>query len=773
MTIKSSSLEKTRAQITLCDHSNIRSQNIASIASYKDNFCPSKNIVPQRTSNRLLWIPGIVFGLFSICGHSTVKPNRIADESETNINFIGERLDISDPEDGEGETKATTGNADGDIGIDEVNDEFNITVHKSSFDISEFNMNNFLNKNAHRGKILVFLLADSHGFAQSYAPVVAHLREALDVVNNRCPVALVISGDLQSKYTSVPLVLNGRKSSGEQVELSSPDTRDWLKELKTLFNGNVFVAFGNHDLHSLQDDEDVTAGVSSYLNNCNDDNINILFNLKHGLQEKFQRGNIHHGCILGNTLFFPYSMNFPTHRDPQVNNIFKRDYSTALFNFDIDRERKGYPDQLLRDFGKVYSSGRLSCRGLSYTPRLTLSSHAATVRSIQNEYTPWEVNGSPNRAALDTAYLLKLSLEDLARKNPTGTLNVVFAAHEHRTKVLVFVERMTELFSIVRVSPDIIKRLRFGLACGHYHHLYAVKKNAYMTAEDNKRYGIPYTAVAPSIYNKYICGFALDHAGSDTVEVFSKDDDLAKFTATQEDTTNPEYLPKLFESVFMTAKVALRRHYSFSEELELWDCANLKGIADHLKIGGSLKNATLAINDFANKNLFDLLSGFLLYPSTFDPMNRSYFDTLRQYKYEDGTKCRFDYCAQFPVFFWFTVFSELCRAIDHFPDEFREYRQNLAYLIRRCLDVAKIVTCEGSNKYRSALVRSIHCMQSDAGSTPPKALAPLWESVARAKECVQKANGKPVVCANMSEWDRLILKDCAKIYENQQNVAKK
>ncbi|MDR1597562.1 MAG: hypothetical protein LBR89_01340 [Holosporales bacterium] len=779
MTIKSSSLEKKRAQITLCDHSNIRYQNIASIASYKDkdkdkdNFCPSKNIVPQRTSSRLLWMPGIVFGLFSICGHSTVKPNRIADESETNIKFSGEFLDL--PPD------KIMKNCD-DIKICRVDNPshnkpnlFGKREYKR-----ELNMSTFIEKNALPGKILVFVLADSRGYEQSYEPVLDLLDFAVSAVKNKCPVALVISGNLQGI---------GRPSL---VPFSSTATKDWLRKLRDMFHGNVFVSFGDLDIVSNYFSTGECAPNEyfySFLNNCHKDNINILFNLKQGLQNKFRRDNIHHGCILGNTLFFPYSMKLYTY---QVNSIFERDYSTALLNFDLSI-RKKWPDQLLRDFGKAYKSKysyrpprrTLYCSGLSYLSRIKLSDskdETPVVSSIQNEYTPWEVNGSPNRAALDTAYLLKLFLEDLARKNPTGTLNVVFAAHDHHIKVLVFLEGVTELLPSVRVSPEILKRLCFGLACGgNGDNLSAVKEYAYMTASDGTRCAIPCKTVAQSMYNDYICGFALDHTGSGDAELLSKDDELAKFTREQEDTTKPEYLPKLLKSVSMTAKVALRKHTNkldYDSDLleprhEHWDCESLERIARHLKEGKSFKEATQDVDSGANKKLFDLVNTFFSAPSKFNPRDVSCFDILRQHnysKYGDLPGCSFEYCAKYPVFFWFIVFSELCKAIDHSPDAFREYRQNLACFIRSCIDEANVLL-GGSDKYIPALVRSIHCMQSDAGCPPPEALAPLWRLVAWAKERVQKTNGEPVVDKNISELERIVLKCCTKIYKKQQELA--
>jgi hypothetical protein len=178
--------------------------------------------------------------------------------------------------------------------------------------------------------------------------------------------------------------------------------------------------------------------------------------------------------IVGNTLFFPYCLNF----DNQLGygcDVFTPRGFEYIKDFDQDSE--------CRD-------GRID--------NLTLS------RKFDDGKGPKLPKGAPNPLAYETAMKFKIYVEALAQANPDGELIVDFVCHDYYIRLLSFLERVTELWPEVRLAPEILARLKMIALCGHHHQQYSIDKEAYITGSDERRIAVPCIMGCAGIYGSHL-----------------------------------------------------------------------------------------------------------------------------------------------------------------------------------------------------------------------------------------------------------------------------
>ncbi|MDR0625445.1 MAG: metallophosphoesterase [Holosporales bacterium] len=305
----------------------------------------------------------------------------------------------------------------------------------------------------------------------------------------------VISGDMAPRGVDEPF-------------LEFPGVTDFLLRLNEITNEHLVVTFGNHEpqnplrfwefvdfLHS--NNIKVITNVARWFRSTPAEKLRFRDSLgrtqKIEIPEELRQRipdivrSFMPFFIDGNVLFYPHCLNFMNRGETDV---FTED---GLMNLSqIDRDlccRRGVIDNLM------YSTTN---KALDRNGNVYEKLGADALSHIANN------EGQINDVVLHMAEQFKIGLETLAQSNPDGDLIVVFAAHEYYLKLLAFWERVSQICPELRVTREILNRVKVVAVCGHEHCLYSILKTLYMTASDGERVEIPCVMGGPGMYGSGI-----------------------------------------------------------------------------------------------------------------------------------------------------------------------------------------------------------------------------------------------------------------------------
>lgn len=176
--------------------------------------------------------------------------------------------------------------------------------------------------------------------------------------------------------------------------------------------------------------------------------------------------------ILGNTLFFPYGMNYgltgtAAIADDEILDAlgcvgcYTGEYEKGFFQ---DFHRRGLPDVLL--------DGNTGTK-LNLIAERTMDNFVA-------------------------------AMNELAATHSEGPLNVVFVAHDSPFRLAIFLELMSKYNKKKghRLPQEVLERLHFYIASWHEHLRYTLSDYIYMTAREGSIVKIPYDAVGAGIFGQ-------------------------------------------------------------------------------------------------------------------------------------------------------------------------------------------------------------------------------------------------------------------------------